>query len=160
MNKLVTVIILCFVLPSYAEDIRHLHNDNNRNDRADIYKEILGKDYTTNKSKTEEIIERVMQDQVVIDQMNFMQSPLPTNVRFFTSQKVTFENIIKIMAKTYRFEPIFNNVTVDALDYEVTINDKHNSLEEVLNYLEKETNTKITVWPKGAGSTIMITGAI
>ena len=150
---------LGFSFTTLAEDIRHLHNDTARNDRAEAYKNIMGKDYTTNTTKTEEIIERVMMDPVVIDSRHFSQLPLPEKVRFFSSKKVPFESIINVMAKTYRFKAIFNGVPEEALSQEVAINNKHNSLEDVLNYLEYETKTNIVVWPKGSGSTIMITGA-
>jgi len=155
--RLIIILSLIFSTSAFSEDVRHLHFDKNKSDRSEIYKRILGKDYTTANTQTERALEDTFGDIVVIDRVDFLIEPLPASVRLFASNALEFKEVIDLLSVTYGFKPHYIDLPKEVLEKSVKINTETHNLSEVLAYLEMISGTSITVWPIGTGSTIMVT---
>lgn len=154
-----TLICFCLVIYStfsYSEDIRHLYYDKDKADRSAIYKSILGKDYTNRTTQTEKALQEAFHDVVVFDRINFNITPLPDQVRLYSSEELQFEELISLLSMTYGFEKVFIDISPEVMKKSVKVNTDTNKLADFLTYLEVITETNITIWPKGTGSTIMV----
>ena len=156
--QIVTIgILLILAANSQAEDIRHLHNDVEKLDRADSYKRILGFDYTSPTTQTEKALNDVMATPVIIDVANFYQQELPENIRVYASEGMKFSDLLDLMAVTYGYTTQYQGLGEMTRNKSIILNNRKHTLLELLEYLEHETMTNIVVWPKGTGATILVT---
>lgn len=154
------VFVIFFCSQINAGDIRYLKNNPDKEHRAEFCKKVLGFDCTKAETSTEIVLDQVYQQPIIIDQPLKPLDPLPESVITYMSTPQKFKDLITIIAKTYGFEPVFHNVSEITTQKPIIINTKQHQFIEVLEYLEEVTGTEMTVWPRGGGSTIMISESV
>ena len=140
-----------------AEDLRYLSHDSEKVMRSELYKQILGFDYTKPETSAEIAIDRSLREFVVIDTLNADVDPLPEEVLLFMGKPVPFKRVIQLISATYGFKPIFKNLSDSKLNQLIIINQETNDFATVMTYLEQVTSSNITIWPRGGGSTVLVT---
>jgi hypothetical protein len=154
--RILGLLLIALSLNAHSEDVRHLYFDQDKADRSEIFKRIMGKDFTGPTTQTERALEDAFGEIIVVDTPNFLIEPLPDSVQLYAADSLEFKEMIDLLSSTYGFKNEFIGVPEETLKKSVKINANTHNLSEVLAYLEMITGTNITVWPKGTGSTIMV----
>jgi hypothetical protein len=145
---------------SIAENIGYLYSDKDKSDRAKIYKEILGYDYTKPETSTEEVLDKIFNDPLILDTPNYQVHELPNIIRIYSSEGLILESLMSLINLTYGFEIVWKDIDPSIKNIVISINDEANSLLDILKYIEDKVGISITVWPKGSGSTIIMSAGV
>jgi|SRR5690606_5862338 len=118
--------------------------------RSDIQTQILNRPATIQGMTAEDrIIAEWFRPSVQIDSPRYAPSKPVPDIQAFQGIDIPFERVLSLLSKTLGYEtPISLRLNSSILGTGISLNDRFNTLDDLVSYLESQTGTRIALYPE------------